>query len=222
MRKLSILLLGLFLCTGNVHSKEVEIVNVTPYDLVVKLITIHDYFQFVGGGSTGPGPVTHGYDLGNLTNYSYSSTVVIVPAGQTVDLYDYVNGSYNASLNNTGSFPFGWNSTLNPFYNNVFPYSTVGGVDVPSSTVPITLPMGYTADSCVKSMHIGLISNSTPSGGNFVILKEMFHNSDEALTKTETDGVDIYYSRYEHRPLTAGGTFSQCVRDRITFGMFPF
>lgn len=218
MKKICTLLTAL--CFGFFHKsygKQVEIVNISSYDLVLKVITVHDYFQFVGTTSTGPGPVTHGCNFGPLTNYSTTSNIVIVPAGQTVDLYDYINGSYNASVNNSGSFPFGWGSTLNPFFGKVFNYSTIGGVDVPTSSTPISLPMGYTADSCVKSMTIGWVYPGV--NNNFEVIAEATHTSaDGAGPKVEItpDGA-VVISRYEHRPLTNWTDFSQCVKDRITF-----
>ena len=218
MKKLC-LLLGIGLSTlMHGQSKSVQIVNMSDFDLVIKALTIHDYYQFVGTTATGPGPVTHGYDIGALSNYSYSSNVIIVPAGQTVDLYDYVNGSYDASLNNYGTFPFGWNSTLNPFFGNVYTYGTVGGVDSPTSTTPITLPIGYPVDfSCVKSMTIGWV-NADP-GNNFQVLYEATHTSADGSTpkvEVTTDG-DILISKYEHLPITNWYGTSVCSQDRLTF-----
>lgn len=219
MKNLTIFLTVLCFCTLNkIHAqKQIEIVNMSnDFDLVLKMVTTHDYFQFVGITATGPGPVTHGCDFGSLTNYSATSNVIIVPAGQTVDLYDYINGAYSASLNNNGSFPFGWNSTLNPFFGNVYTYGTIGGVDVPTSSTPITLPMGSSAISCVKSMSIGWVY--ADPGNNFQVVAEITHTSADSTPKVEVtpDGA-VLISRYEHRPLTNWISVSACVSDRLTF-----
>jgi len=182
LRKLSFILLGLCLGVLNKgHAKNIEIVNMSnDFDLVLKMVTIHDYFQMVGMNATGPGPVTHGCDFGALTNYSYSSNIIIVPARQTVDLYDYTNNTYNASLNNNGSFPFGWNSTLNPFFGNVYTYGTIGGVDVPTTTTPISLPISNLGASCVKSMTIGWVYADPYSNNNFTVIHELSHSSTDS------------------------------------------
>lgn len=216
MKKLSILLLVLFWSVQNKgYSKQVEIVNMSDMHLAVKVLTIHDYFQFVGTTATGPGPVTHGCDFGSLSSYSLSSTIVIIPPGQTVDLYSYVNGVYDASLNNNGFFPFGWSNSLNPFYNQVFPYTTVGGVDAPSSTTPTTLPLPWARNYCVKSITVGWVYPS--AGGNFNVQYEMTHTSADPLQKMEMDtNFDVYVSRYEHHVAT-NWVESECVKDRLVF-----
>lgn len=202
----------------SITAKEVEIINLTGTDLVLRKITTHDRFGYITANGI-PGPVRWGYDLGATSNYNYNSNVIIIPNGQTVDLLDYTKGSYYADVNfiNNGGFPFGWQSVLNPFYGKVFNYTNIGGVDTPTgSPLSLTVPQLSHPD-CIKDIGLSVIGY-TPSGSNFVIHIDLDHSSSDNHTKPTFDQYGyMYYTKYEHRPLT-NGHYSNCARDRITVG----
>jgi len=217
MKKKILSAFAILVSTCTFASKEVEFVNLTGTDLVIRMITTHDYYGFATGVMNGP--VHLGYDIGQTSNYNYNSNVIIVPNGQTVDLYDYTRGTYDANYNfmNTGVFPFGWHSVLNPFYGRVFNYSNVNGVDTPYGS-PITLPSpNGSHTNCIKNISISVIGY-TPTGENFEVHLELNHKSSDNHTVPAFDQHGyMYYTKYEHRPLT-NGMDSDCARDRITIG----
>ncbi len=226
MRK-SILLAASLLAFAAQAQKQVIITNMSYYTLVVEYITVQDYFGFVGMTSTGPHPVEFGYNVGSPTSYTLPNSNYIVVGNSyspnnVVDLSHYTNGSYTSypsPMGPFGAFPFGWASTLNPFYNKVFPYVTnASGVDVPSSSVAVSLPVHDNNELCIKGIRISFLQEDSMNPGHYDVIGRIEHSASDLAKKSaySFDMNNILLSEYRHRVLTNWISTSSCVADQIT------
>lgn len=209
------------LTSNKITAKEVTLVNMSGYDIFVEVVIAHDHFNWSGITPGTPGPAVYGYNVessANILTYN-NSLYIIIPGYTTIDLYDYMASTYNASLNNSGSFPFGWGSTLNPFYNKVFPYTTVSGADSATSTTPVSLPVPFTTDNlCVKTLKVAYTTYWSPTES--YVQHRLTHTSDMPANISEDVGGELFLSKYNHKVLTNWHDASACTEDIFTFNVF--
>lgn len=164
--------------------------------------------------------VYYGYSLDVSSQHTISGNELLIPPGQTLDLSNMVNGSYNSTSGTypAKSFAFGWNHPSNPFYGKVYHYQTIGGEDLPYGS-PMTLPVDPDKTLCVKEIEFtfGYLSN-----GVFHKVGTITQSSSDNSAVTVIDGSAIMYSKYFHKPISPyiyPTPPSVCVRDTFTIAI---